>query len=239
MVIINKSRESHQAIISLSGGMDSGTLLALVSQKYDSVLCVLFKYNSKHNKLERTAAKKLIKYVAKEMHASIEYLEVDITKCFEHTKSHLLNNDPNIEIPKGKKYNPENGALTEVPGRNLIFSSILASIAQSRGIKDIFLGIQNDDYQPYPDCRPEFIASLDTTIRLSSDKKVRILTPFLHYKKFEILQAGLKVINKKMYKYTRTCYTLDKVACGKCSTCLQRRNAFEKCGKVDLIDYQE
>ena len=128
-------------------------------------------------------------------------------------------------------------SLTVVPGRNLIFSSILASIAESHGYQGIALAVHSGDHAIYPDCRPEFINNLYETVLCSSDGKVDdIWCPFIYADKTEILKVGHEI--GVPYQYTRTCYKDQEFSCGRCGSCTERLEAFDAIGKRDPIIYQ-
>lgn len=221
---MNKKRK---IIVSLSGGMDSATVLAYFVSKGDIVHAISFYYGSKHNEYENELASKLCE------HYGVQHDLIDISGVFKLSKSNLLKTGG--DIPEGH-YEQENMKLTVVPGRNLIFSSILAGIAESCNAEAIALGVHQGDHAIYPDCRKDFVDSLITTIRESTDGKVSVLTPFLSGDKREIIDWGLK--NKVPYHLTRTCYKDQIKSCGKCGSCTERLEAFEHNKVEDPIDYE-
>jgi len=128
---------------------------------------------------------------------------------------------------------------TVVPARNLIFSSVIAGYAESVGAGAISLGVHSGDHHIYPDCRPEFVSSLNTSVLLATDKKVRVEAPFLNYTKAEIIKTGLNLKSVEVpYHLTRTCYKDQELACGKCGSCFERLEAFEELGLTDPIKYE-
>ena len=187
--------------------MDSAVLLSHLIVLGYSVECVNFIYGSNHNKFEKEMARKLAEYY------KVELINIDTSYLFESFKSNLLGG----EIPEGH-YEDENMKLTVVPGRNLIFSSILSGLAESKGFSKIAIGVHMGDHAIYPDCRQEFTKSLDTTIYLSSDRKVELITPFIDTDKIGICELGLK--NKVPFEMTRTCYKDQELPCGKCGSCV-------------------
>jgi 7-cyano-7-deazaguanine synthase len=140
------------------------------------------------------------------------------------------------EIPEGH-YESENMRKTVVPGRNLIMLSIMAGIAESEGASFVGIGVHSGDHHIYPDCRHEFIKSADTTIFLSSDRKVHIDAPFIGEDKASILEMGYSYNIKVPYHLTRTCYKDQIHSCGKCGSCSERLEAFYLIGKEDPITY--
>lgn len=214
-------------VISLSGGMDSATLLGYYINKKDTVMAVSFHYGSKHNEFELEAAKKLARYY------SIPHKIVKIDTIFENIKSNLLMSGGNI--PEGH-YEEESMKVTIVPGRNLIFSSILAAIAESNNYNAIALGVHSGDHAIYPDCRPGFMLGLNEVIFHSSDFKLIALSPFLNLNKTEILKTGFNI--GVPYQFTRTCYKHQEVSCGKCGSCTERLEAFSNIGETDPVKYE-
>ena len=220
-------------VIGLSGGLDSTTLLATLLEKGFEVHCCLFYYGSKHGELERKAAEEIIKYYQYQNALVIEH-KFNIKNIFDGVGSALLLNDD--KIPTGH-YAAENMKSTVVPGRNLIFLSIMASIAENINAKYIGLGVHAGDHYIYPDCRPEFIKATMEAILKSTENKVSIITPFLNLPKSGILAEGMLLKLKVPYELTRTCYTSEKVACGKCGSCIERLEAFEINNIKDPIEY--
>ena len=214
-------------VMGLSGGMDSTTVLdKLVYQGFD-VVCLGFTYGSKHNQYENIAAENVAK------HYKVHYKLIDLTVVFDGFKSNLLKTGG--DIPEGH-YEQDNMSLTVVPGRNTIFASILLGAAESIGASKIALGVHQGDHAIYPDCRVEYIKALDTLLYLASDKKVEIITPFLHTNKIGILDFGIK--NAVPYHLTRTCYKEQELSCGICGSCNERIEAFATRGIQDSIQYE-
>ena len=217
-------------ILSLSGGMDSATLLGHLDQEgWSDIHACSFYYGSKHNIYENHSAEKLAKYY------SIPLFYIDISNIMSLFKSNLLLTGESI--PEGH-YQSEQMRQTVVPSRNLIFSSIMAGIAESMGASAIALGVHSGDHYIYPDCRFEFIQSLDKTIHLSTDGKVKVIAPFINLFKEDILTVGYNLDKPVPYHLTRTCYKAQFLSCGKCGSCVERLEAFHKIGKEDPIQYE-
>ena len=220
-------KEQPKVILSLSGGMDSATLLShYINAGYD-VLPVTFIYGSNHNIYERASARKL----AKHYNLSGKHIEIDVNNVFKETKSNLLGG----VVPEGH-YNDASMKQTVVPGRNLVFASILAGIAESKEYEAIALAVHSGDHHIYPDCRPEFINLLFKIINSQSEGKVFVFTPFLHQTKTNIISIG-KLLNTP-YFLTRTCYKNQSKSCGKCGSCSERLEAFKANGLIDPIEYE-
>ena len=215
-------------LISLSGGIDSTTLLAAFLDQGYHVECIGFVYGSKHNRYELEAAKKIAQYY------NVKYDLINLEEVMKGFRSNLLKNGG--EIPEGH-YTEENMKLTVVPARNIIFISIMAGLAWSRDIKNIAIGVHASDRHIYADCREDFINSMKQSIWLGTDKNVELLAPFVKLEKWEIVKIGLDL--KVPYELTRSCYKDQPIACGKCGTCRERIEAFERNGVKDPIEYED
>jgi 7-cyano-7-deazaguanine synthase len=123
-----------------------------------------------------------------------------------------------------------------VPGRNIIFLSILAGIAWSREATEIGIGIHQGDHAIYPDCRQSFFKVMGQAIREGTDNRVSIVAPFLDTDKAGIVKWGFK--HGVPFHLTRTCYKDQPVACGKCGSCCERREAFKLYNQEDPIQYE-
>lgn len=223
----------RKVVIGLSGGMDSATLLGQLLEQGAEVHCCMFSYGSKHSQYERASALKLINFY-KERHLPVFEHHYDLIALFQAGSSALLKTGG--DIPEGH-YNDENMKATVVPGRNLIFSSIMASLAESIEAESIALGVHSGDHHIYPDCRPAFIGALNETIFESTDGMINIITPLLRDTKETILRKGLDFIIPVPYELTRTCYKDQPVACGKCGSCIERLEAFQLVGIPDPVPY--
>jgi 7-cyano-7-deazaguanine synthase len=217
-------------VIALSGGLDSTTLLSVLMDKSylqsTNIKCVGFEYGSKHNKYEIEAAKRIAN------HFDVEYTLIDLKSVSKILKSNLLLSGG--EIPEGH-YNNKTMSQTVVPGRNLLFASVLAGYAESIGFNTIALGVHKGDHEIYPDCRKEFIKALDSCIYLSTDKSVDVYTPLIDMDKSKIVEEGLYLDTP--YRFTRTCYKDQEHSCGKCGSCQERLEAFKNNKIKDPIKY--
>jgi 7-cyano-7-deazaguanine synthase len=216
-------------ILSLSGGLDSAVLCASLVDAHGvgAVLPVFFVYGAKHNAWEGQAAARVAG------HYGLALTRVDISAAFAGLASALLRDDPR-PVPRAD-YSPESMGLTVVPGRNLIFASALAAIAESRGGGHIALATHSGDHHLYPDCRPAFNESLAETVRLSSDGAVRVITPFSGLSKADIVKLGVEL--GAPLALTRSCYQNSPLSCGFCGTCRERLQAFADNGLEDPIEY--
>jgi len=223
-----------KVVIGLSGGMDSATLLGYLLEQGFEVHCCIFCYGSKHGIWENKAAEDLIDFYQNKNFSIFGHI-INLTEVFKDFTSSLLKSGG--VIPNGH-YTSESMKSTVVPGRNLIFSSILAGLAESIKAEAIALGVHAGDHHIYPDCRPEFISNLDKTIQASTERKVKIIAPLLKMDKFGILKLGLMQLKIPVpYALTRTCYTDNKLSCGECGSCTERLEAFTNLGVKDPIQY--
>jgi 7-cyano-7-deazaguanine synthase len=162
---------------------------------------------------------------------------VDLTFFREWGGSALT--DSTIEVPE--QPTPDI-PVTYVPGRNLLFLSIATSYAEVIGATAIYIGVNALDYSGYPDCRPQFIAKVEETVRLATKVGVegspmRIETPLIHWTKAQIIECGLKL--GVPYHLTTSCYNGHARACGKCDSCRLRLKGFADAGHTDPIAYEQ
>lgn len=214
-------------LVSLSGGADSATMLAQYVHAGRKAGAVFFNYGSKQNDVEILAARAVAE------HYALRLREVDVRGVFKESDSAMMLDDGRA-IPHGG-YDKAVMSQTAVPGRNAIFATILAGMAESAGFAAIALGMHGGDHHLYPDCRPEFAASLAETISLSTEGKVAVETPFITMGKAEIIGLGLRL--GVPYGLTRSCYAAESVACGLCGTCAERLAAFRANGTEDPLPY--
>lgn len=219
---------SENALVSLSGGMDSATLLADMVSHYgkEHVKAVGVKYPSKHNYHEQGAAIDL------SIHYGVPFQIVDLDSLFHGFRSNLLKSGG--AIPEGH-YEAANMSQTVVPCRNMIFASVLAGLALSQNFNVVVMGVHAGDHHIYPDCRPGFVNAMKGAVATATEDKVTLLTPYLHISKAEILKVGLGL--GVPFQLTRTCYTADLTACGQCGSCRERLEAFQLCGVEDPLPY--
>ena len=219
----------QKIVTSLSGGLDSTVLCAtlLAERQYHPVLPVFFRYGAKHGQWEEEAARRVAEYF------SLQLTLIDLCDAFAHITSALLTVDKR-PIPKAA-YDSESMKQTLVPGRNLIFASCLAAIAESQQAAAFALATHTGDHCLYPDCRSSFNAALANTITESSDGKIRLLTPFSAMDKTAIVAQGIRL--GAPFALTRSCYANHILSCGACGTCRERLAAFAANGIADPLAY--
>lgn len=222
---MNPSRK--KAIVLLSGGLDSATVLAhAVSKGYDCY-ALSFDYGQRH-RFELKAAKKVAKALGATEH---KVVKVGLSSF----GGSALTSD--IPVPK-KKSHRDIGAdipVTYVPARNTVFLSLALAWAEAVGARDIFIGVNALDYSGYPDCRPEFIRAFTRTANIATKAgveggKFRIHTPLIRMTKAEIIRMGRAL--GVDYAMTHSCYDPepDGTPCGRCDSCLLRQKGFDEAG---------
>ena len=236
-----------QAVLSLSGGMDSSTvLLHLLAHDYE-VTAVSFNYGQKHN-IELERAQQLIDYL-KENGYNVNYQEITLFGLVDLLNSNLVQGGE--EVPEGH-YEEENMKDTVVPNRNKIFSSLIQAVALSIANEkncpvEIAMGIHSGDHAIYPDCRPEFYDSLGYAFSIGNwdSEKVSFYLPYLKFDKSHILKQSLKSCEKlgldfdKIFSNTLTSYNPDSLgrSSGKSGADVERILAFHSIGRKDPIVY--
>ena len=214
------------SIIILSGGMDSVTLL--YDQKDRVALAITFDYGSNHNKREAAFARKHCEALG------IEHLLIPLDFMGRYFKSSLLEGAD--AIPEGD-YDEANMKSTVVPFRNGIMLSIACGIAESRGLTKVMIANHFGDHSIYPDCRAEFIRPMSEAMRAGTYIGVEIMAPYT-----DISKTGIALIGKRLgidYSQTYSCYKGGERHCGKCGTCVERKEALREAGIEDTTLYEE
>lgn len=212
-------------VVIYSGGMDSFTLLnELMYLGYRNHI-LTFDYGQKH-------AKELV--VANRF-CQKNNLEHTIVKLpTEVFRGSALTGGP--DVPEGH-YEDESMKDTYVPNRNMTMLSLAAAYALSIGANKVFYGAHAGDHAIYPDCRPEFLKQINTLLHIANYEPVTVIAPYLGMSKTDILQRGIQMgLN---YSHTWTCYNGRDKACGKCGSCRERLEAFQQCGVIDPLEYED
>jgi 7-cyano-7-deazaguanine synthase len=224
---MEKKKNDKKAVVILSGGLDSTTLLYHVIDKGYVPTAISFFYKQKHNK-ELEFAKKTCKELG------LEHVIVDVSGLNDVAISSLTRDD--IEVPHGH-YEAVTMQATVVPNRNMVFLSLAASYAMSHHITNLFYGAHRGDHAVYPDCRPEFVKKMDDILHYSDYNLVDLYAPFIGMSKTDIVKRGIEL--KVPFENTWSCYEGKELACGKCGTCVERIESFTKNNKVDPIIYEK
>lgn len=253
---MTKRAITKRAVISLSGGMDSASLLAgiLAEKKYDHVHCYGFDYGQRH-RVELQNAELLVTHLANHGHP-VSYQIINVVDVFSDSQSALGANQA-VEVPKDS-YSLEVSKQTVVENRNVIFSSIIygkaLAISKLHDCDvDITLGMHaNDGATTYLDCRPESVEMSKELYRISNwgSERIDYISPLIHMTKTEVLGAGLEALQvleipySDYYAMTSSCYDPIEYhgvsySCGLCATCRDRLAAFEAYGLQDPTRYTE
>lgn len=214
------------SIIIVSGGMDSITLL--YDEQARIALAVSFDYGSNHNAKEIPFAKLHCERLG------IPHIVIPLEFMSKYFKSSLL--EGGEAIPEGH-YEDENMKSTVVPFRNGIMLSIAVGIAESNGLKYVMMANHGGDHTIYPDCTPEFVNAFDSAAEAGTYVKVRLHAPYTNITKEDIARRGKSLGID--YSETWSCYKGGERHCGKCGTCVERKEALEKAGIEDQTEYEE
>ena len=223
------------AVVLLSGGLDSTTTLAVARSQGFALNALTFRYGQRHE-AEVEAARRIADHFGVCRHV---VLPIDL-RVFGGSAL-----TGNLEIPKGRS--PEEIGhgipLTYVPARNTIFLSYALAWAEVLGSADIFLGVNALDYSGYPDCRPEYVAAYERMANLATKagvegRRLTIHAPLIHFTKAEIIRKGLEL--GVDYRLTRSCYDPgpEGEACGECDACRLRLKGFAENGLKDPAPYR-
>lgn len=214
------------SIIIVSGGMDSVTLL--YDYKDRIALGISFDYGSNHNAKEIPFAKLHCERLG------IKHITIPLDFMHQYFKSSLLEGAD--AIPEGH-YQDENMKSTVVPFRNGIMLAIAAGMAESYGLSHIMIANHGGDHAIYPDCRPEFISAMSNATEAGSYNGVTVLAPYTNITKGDIARRGKELGID--YNETWSCYKGGEKHCGKCGTCVERKEALHYAGIEDTTEYEE
>lgn len=214
------------SIIIVSGGLDSITLLY---DKAETIaLAISFDYGQNHSKKELPYAE----YHCQKL--GIPHITIPLTFMHQYFKSSLLEGAE--AIPEGH-YEEENMKSTVVPFRNGIMLAIATGIAESHELKRVYIANHGGDHTIYPDCRPEFIDAMDKATSAGTFVDVRVEAPYTNISKADIVRRGDALGID--YAKTWSCYKGSEIHCGKCGTCVERKEAFADAGVNDPTEYEE
>ena len=221
-----------KAVILLSGGLDSTTVLAIAKEQNYDCYALSFDYGQKQrSELESSIA------IAKKSNV----IEHRIMKISLNDIGGSALTDKDISVPKFS--DNDDIPITYVPARNTIFLSFALAWAEVVDCQTIFIGVNALDYSGYPDCRPEFIEAFETMANLATKQsvegdKIQIKTPLINMTKAEIIKKGLSL--GVDYSETTSCYDANSLgeACGECDACVLRKNGFSSANVEDPTKYQ-
>ena len=236
---MSTSTTPQNAVVLLSGGLDSVTCLYWAKANYANVTAVSFNYGQRHNS-ELNAAKK----IAATAQVNHRIIDIDLAQLGGSALT-----DASLVVPDAKQTdfsdNQHNDSIpiTYVPARNTIFLSYALALAEVTQSNAIVIGVNAVDYSGYPDCRPEYIAAFEKMANLATKAGVmgnhlHIATPLLHLSKAEIIKLGVSL--GVDYALTVSCYRADSEgrACGHCDSCFLRQQGFLQAEIDDPTIYQ-
>lgn len=219
-----------QAVVLLSGGLDSATTLYLAKKKGHKCFCLIFDYGQRH-KREIESAKK----IAKSAHCPYRIIKINLP----WKGSSLLDRKIKISLlksqePRAKSQIPS----TYVPARNIIFLSLALSCAEAVKAQGIFIGAHTQDYSGYPDCRSEFYRAFSRVITTGTksgveQRKIKIETPLIRKDKAQIIRLAVRL--GVPLELTWSCYQGGKQPCGECDSCYYRAKGFKNAGIKDPL----
>lgn len=229
--------ERKKAVVLLSGGLDSATVLAIARAEGYEPYALSFSYGQRHV-FELQAAERVAAALGAAQH---RVAAIDL-RIFGGS---ALTAD--IEVPKGRGTDEMSHGIpiTYVPARNTIFLSFALAWAEVLGSSDIFLGVNALDYSGYPDCRPEYIesyermANLATRAGVEGRQNLKIHTPLIALTKAQIIAKGIEL--GVDYSLTSSCYdpSAEGQPCGECDSCLLRKKGFHENGIEDPLEYRK
>ena len=223
-----------KAVVLLSGGLDSATVLAIARNEGYQCLALSFNYGQRHLvELEAAGRVAIAGGAAEHRILSLPIGELGGSALTDDT----------IDVPKASEFEDTGIPVTYVPARNTVFLSMALAMAEIYGARNIFIGANAVDYSGYPDCRPEFISAFETLANLATREGVegegfRIRAPLIAMSKADIINTGVKL--GVDYSLTISCYnpSADGLACGVCDSCRLRADGFNLAGVEDPTIYR-
>lgn len=227
---------TRTAVVLLSGGLDSATVLAIARSEGFEIVALSFRYGQRHH-AEIVAAQEIAKRARVRRHVIVD---IDL-RVFGGS---ALTSD--VAVPKGRSASEMSQGIpvTYVPARNTIFLSYALALAEVSDASDIYIGVNALDYSGYPDCRPEYIEAFERMANLATKagvegRRMTIHAPLMHMSKGEIIARGMEL--GVDYAHTLSCYDPDAsgAACGECDACQLRLKGFAEVGVRDPARYRE
>lgn len=216
-----------KVVVLCSGGMDSVTALHWARWRHEVRAALSFDYGAKHNHREIPCAREQAGLLG------LPHQVIPLDFIAQHYRSDLLKSGG--EIPEGH-YADENMQKTVVPFRNGVMLAVATGFAESAGAEGLVIAAHSGDHAIYPDCREDFMRAMADAIRLGTYAGVQLLRPFIAMDKGQIVTEGARL--GVDFSRTWSCYKGGAVHCGKCGTCVERREAFQKAGVPDPTKYE-
>lgn len=216
------------ALVVFSGGQDSTTCLYWALKNYDKVYAVTFDYAQRH-RLEIESARRIASF------AGVHHEIIDLGPVFQGL-SPLTDKTLSVEKYAGVDALPDGVAQTFVPGRNILFFTVAANRAFVLDCDAIVVGVAQQDFGGYPDCRQDFIAKLETALESGLDRKISIEAPLMNMTKKETVDLAKTFPGCiEALAYSTTCYEGQYPPCGKCHSCLLRQKGFDQAQTQDPL----
>jgi 7-cyano-7-deazaguanine synthase len=217
-----------KALVILSGGQDSTTCLYWAKERYDAVVALTFNYNQRHVR-EIDSARTVAAM------AGVEHEVIDMGPIFAGL-SPLTDLKLPVDTYESSHDLPGGLEKTFVPGRNILFLCVAANRAYVTGCDDMIIGVSEEDFGGYPDCRAEFIEKMEAALTSGLDKRIKIETPLVHLSKKKTVELARSLKGcMEALSYTTTCYNGGMPPCGHCHSCLLRHKGFEEAGIEDPL----
>jgi len=218
-----------QTIVICSGGLDSVTLAHQVARQSVLAGLISFDYGQRHRKELDYAARAVVRL-------NVPHTVIDISTLGAQLSGSALTDD--IAVPDGH-YAEESMKITVVPNRNAIMLTIAYGIAAARSADAVAAAFHGGDHFIYPDCRPEFVEKFSDMQKaaLEGMNNIQLHTPFLNFTKADIVAAGVEL--NVPFAETWSCYKGGVVHCGRCGTCVERREAFDIADVQDPTEYED
>lgn len=222
-----------KTIVICSGGLDSVSLAHKVAAEHELIGLVSFDYGQRH--------KKELEFAARcGERLGVPYDLIDMRHIGRHLSGSALIDNPadDLEVPDGH-YAEETMKITVVPNRNAIMLAIAFGIGAAKGADAVAAAVHGGDHFIYPDCRPEFATAFEAMQKqaLEGYADIRLYTPFIHQPKSAIVTEGLR--HNTPFADTWSCYKGGALHCGRCGTCVERREAFDLAGVDDPTPYAD
>ncbi len=219
------------AVVLLSGGLDSTTTLAQAISDGCKVTAISFRYGQRHTK-ELVSAENVCRFY------NVDHVVIDLN--LSSFRSALTRQDLDVPLDREGELDAKI-PITYVPARNIIFLSIAAGLCESIDADRIYIGANAVDYSGYPDCRPEFFEAYENMIGKGTKagvegRPIKVMTPILYDSKADIVRRGKKL--GAPLHLTWSCYNGGEKACGHCDSCRLRLKGFKEAGYKDEIEYE-
>lgn len=222
-----------KAVILLSGGLDSSTVLYQAKAEGHECYAISFDYQQRHRReLDST-------HLVAKTSGVVEHQVVNFD-LRQWGGSALTDNTINLPEQRSLQEMSQHIPITYVPARNTIFLSFALGYAEAIAAEFVYIGVNALDYSGYPDCRPDYIQAMQEVFRLGTKQgregqSIKIISPLIHLQKTEIIQLGNQL--GVPWELTWSCYAGEEVACGVCDSCRLRLAAFQELGLTDPLVY--